>query len=241
MPKKSRSKLRRNEVFTGLIIILVGFSFVIAILLDFNIGNPYSTLLEDLAYLSDHSLNQKISSWAWLTTSVVTIIAIPFYLVVFHQKLKVLHFFNGLLMLGAAAGAMMMGMVGLELNQILTQDLVEGVEQANEQVRIGILEHFRDEKFYTGIGGSCAALFAFFLGLTRFKIARFPMISTILLMISGPALIFMNWYNSEHILKTVATAGIMIGLIVFCIKLINRGICSDEAGEAAGQPAPTPP
>lgn len=241
MQKKSRSKLRRNEVLTGLIIILVGFGFVIAMLLDFNIGSPYSTLLEDLAYLSDHALNQKISAWTWMITSVLTMIAIPFYLLVFHRKLKILHYINGLLMLGAAGGAMMMGLVGLELNQILTQDLVDGLEQTNEQVRIGILEHFRDEKFYTGIGASCAAILAFTLSLTRFKVARFPMISSILLMISGPALIFMNWYNPESILRTVATAGIMIGFIVFCVSLINRGMTENAPADPSKEEPVSPP
>jgi len=234
MQKNPRSKQRRNEILTGLIFILVGFSFVIAMLLDFSLGNPYSTLLDDLAYLSDHSLNQKISAWAWLSTAMVTLLAIPFYLIVFHQKLKILHYINGLLMLGAAGGALMMGMVGLDLNQILTQDLVEGVEQANEQVRIGILQHIRDEEFYLVIGGSCAALFAFTLSLTRFRVARFPMISTLLLMISGPALIFMNWYNPEHVLKTVAMAGILIGLIIFSASLINRGMSEDPESESRG-------
>lgn len=224
MQKGGRSKQRRNEVLTGLIFILVGFSFIIAMLLDYSLGNSYSTLLDDLAYLSDHSLNQKISAWAWLGTALVSLLAIPFYLIAFHRKLKVLHYINGVLMLGAAGGALMMGLVGLNLNQILTQDLVEGVEQANEQVRIGILQHLRDEEFYLFIGGTCAALFAFTLSLTRFKVARFPLISTILLMISGPALIFMNWYNPEHILKTAAMAGILIGLIVFSARLINRGM-----------------
>lgn len=231
-------------MFTGLIIILVGFSFVLAMLLDFNLGNPYSSLLEDLAYLSDHSLNQKISAWAWLVTSLVTLVAIPFYLVVFHRRLIVLHYINGLLMLGAAGGAMMMGLVGLELNQILTQDLVEGVEQTNEQVRIGILEHLKDEEFYTGIGGGCAALFAFTLSLTRFRIARFPMISTILLMLSGPVLIFMNWYKPEHILRTAAISGMIIGLIIFCVRLINRGMTEEETGgppdKAAEEPSSPP-
>ena len=224
MQKEARSKRRRTEVFTGLIIILVGFSFIFAMLLDFDMGSPYSTLLDDLSYLSDHSLNQKISAWAWLTTSFITLVSIPFYLIVFHKKLKFLHYLNGLFMLGAAAGAFMIGLVGLELNQILTQDLVDGLEQANEQMRIGILQHFKEESFYTGIGGSCAALFTFGLGMTRFNVVRFPMVSTILLMISGPMLIFFNWYNPEHILKTVAMAGMMIGLIIFCVKLINKGM-----------------
>ncbi len=224
MQKEPRSKRRRLEVFTGLIIILVGFSFVFAMLLDFDMGSPYSTLLDDLSYLSDHSLNQKISAWAWLTTSFITAVSIPFYIIVFHKKLKFLHYLNGLFMLGAVAGALMMGLVGLELNQILTQDLVDGLEQTNEQIRIGILQHFKEESFYIGIGSSCAALFTFGLGMTRFKVARFPMVSTILLMISGPMLIFFNWYNPEHILKTAAMAGMMIGLIIFCVKLINKGM-----------------
>ena len=224
MQKEPRSKRRRMEVSTGLIIILVGFSFVIAMLLNFDIGSPYSTLLDDLSYLSDHSLNQKISAWAWLTTSLITVISIPCYLVVFHRKLKFLHYINGLFMLGAAGGALMMGLVGLELNQILAQDLVDGIEQTNELMRIGILQHFKEEKFYTSIGGTCAALFAFGLSMTKFKIPKFPMVSTIFLMISGPALIFFNWYNPEHILKTAAMAGIMLGLMVFCVKLINKGM-----------------
>jgi len=37
-------------------------------------------------------------------------------------------------------------------------------------------------------------------------------------------LIFFNWYNPEHILKTAAMAGMMIGLIIFCVKLINKGM-----------------
>jgi hypothetical protein len=246
MQRKSRSKRRRKEVLTGFIILLVGFSFVIAILLDFSLANPYSSLLEDLAYLSDHSLNQKISAWSWLITAVLTLLAIPFYLSLFHRRLRVLHFLHGLLMLGAAGGALMMGLVGLELNQILTQDLVEGVEQADEQVRIGILEHLRDEQFYTDIGGGCAALFAFTLGLTRFRIRRFPLVSSVLLILSGPVLMYMNWYNPDHILRTAAIAGMMIGLIVFCVRLINRGMTEEEqdgeAGkEAVGEPVEKPP
>jgi hypothetical protein len=224
MLKKAGSKHRRMEVLTGLIIILVGFSFIFAVLLDFDVGSPYSTLLEDLSYLSDHSINQKISAWAWLTTSVITVISIPFYILVFHKKLKFLHYLNGLFMLGAAIGALMIGLVGLELNQILTLDLVDGIEQTNEQLRIGILEHLKEVKFYTGIGGIGAALFAFGLGLSRFKVRQFPMVSTVLLMISGPMLIFFNWYNPDHILKTSAMAAMMIGLMVFCVKLINKGM-----------------
>lgn len=224
MQKEPRSRLRRMEVITGLIFILVGFSFVSAMLLDFDLGSPYSTLLDDLAYLSDHSLNQKLSAWAWLSTAFITVISIPFYLYVFHKRLTFLQYINGLFMLGAAGGVLMVGLVGLEINQMLTQDLVDGIEQTNEQLRIEILQHFKEERSYTVMAGVFTALFAIGLGATRFKVARFPLFSTIFLVISGPVLIFFYWYNPEHILQTAAMAGMMIGLIIFCVRLINKGM-----------------
>ena len=50
------------------------------------------------------------------------------------------------------------------------------------------------------------------------------MISTVLLMISGPALVFFNWYDPDHIGHTAAMAGIIIGVSIFCVRLINKGI-----------------
>ncbi|MCK4747754.1 MAG: hypothetical protein KAT15_11980, partial [Bacteroidales bacterium] len=84
-PKKKR---RRTEAVTGLIIILVAFSYVTSLLLDFNFLSPDTTLQEDLAYLSEHIHNQEISSWSWLATSMITLVAIPFYLVIFRKRLR---------------------------------------------------------------------------------------------------------------------------------------------------------
>ncbi len=119
MQQKTRKKVRRREVATGLIIILVAFSFVGSLLLDFNFVSPYATLQEDLAYLSEHIENQKISSWSWLTTALITFIAIPFYVAVFTNRLRILHYINGLLMLGASSGFLVMGLMGLELHQTM--------------------------------------------------------------------------------------------------------------------------
>jgi hypothetical protein len=71
------------------------------------------------------------------------------------------------------------------------------------------------------------------------------MISTILLMLSGPALIFMSWHNPEHILRTAAIAGIMVGMVIFCVRLINKGMTEDDptegSAEGLGEEAANPP
>ena len=216
--------MRRREVMTGLIIILVAFSFITSLLLDFNFVSPFTTLQDDLAYLSDHIINQKISSWSWLATALITFVAIPFYVAIFSNRLKLLHYINGLFMLGASAGFLVMGLEGLELHQTMVLSLGEGLDQVDEQLKLDLLDRFGDEQFYRRIGSSFVGLFAIGLSLSKFKLGRFPLFSTILLILSGPALIFFNWYDPEHLVRTVAMAGIMIGVVVFCVKLINKGL-----------------
>jgi len=228
MPLK-RKKVRRFEALTGLVIILVAFSYITSLLLDFNFVSPYATLQEDLAYLSDHTQNQRISSWSWLSTSMITLAAIPFYILVFRRRLGSLHFINGFFMLGASAGFFFMGKVGLELHQSMVQILGEGIEQASEQLKLSLLDQFRQEQFYRRLGSSCVGMFAIGLSLTKFKLGRFPLFSTGLLLISGPVLIFFNWYDPDHLARTGAMAGIMIGVVVFCVRLINRGLTIKES------------
>ena len=127
-------------------------------------------------------------------------------------------------MLGASSGFLVMGLLGLDLYQILIITFGEGLEQVDEQMKLELLDRFREEQFYRRIGSSFVGLFAIGLSLTKFKLGRFPLFSTILLILSGPALIFFNWYDAEHLIRTIAMAGIMIGVLVFCVRLINRGL-----------------
>ncbi len=218
------SKIRRIEVITGLLIIMTAFSFVAALLLDFDFVSPYATLKEDLSYLSDHLRSQQISSWAWLTTSITILIATPFYFVMFHKRLRYLHYITGLMMLGGAAGFLLMGLTGLDLHQDLVRITQEGFEQADGQAKLGLLQQYRQAQLYRYAGSSFVGLFAMGLGLIKFRLAKFPIFSTILLLSSGPVLIFFNWYDPDHLARTVAMAGIMIGVTVFCVRLINKGI-----------------
>ena len=131
---------------------------------------------------------------------------------------------NGLFMLGASAGFVVMGLLGLELHQTMVQNFGDGFENIDEQMKITLLDQFREEQFYRRLGSSFVGLFALGLSLSKFKLGRFPLFSTILLVLSGPALIFFNWYDPDHLVRTFAMAGIMIGVVVFSVRLINKGL-----------------
>jgi hypothetical protein len=224
MQPQSHKKQRRREVWLGLITLLAAFSYVASLLLDFNFVSPYATLQEDLLYLSNHLQNHQISVWAWLITAFMTFVSIPFYLLLFHKKIKVLPYLNALMLLGASLGFLMMGLTGLGLFHDLTTVVQKGIELADEQTRLDLLSMFNDEQFYRRVGSSFLGTFVFGLGLTKFWLKRYPLVSSILLFLSGPTMIYFNWTDPEHIIRTAAMAGIVIGMTIFCVRLINKGM-----------------
>jgi len=231
MQTELRKKQRQREILAGLTIILTAFSYITALLLDFNFLSPYTTLQEDLSYLANHLKNQEISIWAWLVTSLITFLAIPPYLLLLHKRTRVLQYVNALLLLGAATGFLMMGIAGLKLHQELAGGLLTGLEEANEQEWLKLLGLYQDELDYRRVGSSFVGAFAFGLGLTRFQMKRFPFIAMLLLMISGPTMIFFNWHDPEHLIRTAAMAGILIGISIFSVRIINKGL-EENQGQA---------
>jgi hypothetical protein len=206
-------------------IILAAFSYVSSLLLDFNFVSPYTTLEEDLSYLVNNLTSQQISIWAWLGTSAITFLAIPPFLMLFHRRLRALQYVNACLLLGASAGFLMMGISGLQLHQELTLgSLAVGLEKADEQTWIRLLGLYQDELFFRRVGSSFVGAFAFGLGLTRFKLRRFPIVAMILLILGGPTMVFFNWYDPENLIRTAAMAGILIGVTIFSVRIINKGL-----------------
>ena len=224
MPKNRQNRTRRAEVFTGLILILLAISYIASLLLDFKFVSPDGSPLEDLSYLSEHIDNQRISSYSWLITSLLTLIAVPFYINLFRRKMKVLTYLNGLFMLGATIGFLLMANFGFELRHDMTGILGQALDQVSEQVKLNLFGQFEQEQYYRRIGSTCVGLFSMGLSLTKFKLKRFPFLSSVLLMVSGPVLIFFNWYDPDHLARTGAMAGIIIGMAIFCVRLINKGL-----------------
>jgi hypothetical protein len=117
-----------------------------------------------------------------------------------------------------------MGIAGIELYQQLAGGLLSEMQETDEEIWIRLLGLFQDEQFYRRIGSSFVGLFALCLGVIRFKIRRIPIFATVLLVICGPTMIFFNWYDPEHLIRTAAMAGIVIGVTTFSVRIINKGL-----------------
>jgi len=220
---KRRSK-RNIEIATGFIVLLASFAFIGAILLDFNFVSPYTTLNEDVNFLLEHSRSQMISAFAWIATAVLTVISIPFYILTFHKRLKFYHILISVLLVTAAAGFFLTGWLGLQFSDSINIAVSGGDGGITDNTVLNMLDNFSEEQYYKRIASSCIGVFVILLAFTRFRVKTFPVISTIFFILAGPVLIFYNWYDPDHILRTSAMATIATGMIIFCIKLIYSGL-----------------
>jgi hypothetical protein len=224
MQGKLHRSTRWTEVFTGLLFIVLSLSYIASLLLDFNFVSLYATPQEDLAYLSEQATNQGISSYSWMVTAFLSLFSLPFYVSSFRGHMRIWPLLNGLFILGAAAGFFMMARTGLDMKRELEIVLKEGLELDNNQLAASLLEQYRLEQFYRHLGSTCVGAFAVGLGLSKFKVKGFPLFSTVLLLVSGPVLIVFNWMDPDHLARTGAMAGVILGMVLFCIRLINKGL-----------------
>ena len=224
MQKIKRRRIRIIEIITGLIILITAFSFIASILLDFNFVTPYSTLSEDLTYLFDQYNSQRISSYSWIVTSVLTLISAPLYLLIFRRRLRVLQYIAVVFLLVAAAGFFVLGYLGLEFSESVGLALSAGEVLPENVEHLKLLADFREEQLYKVWASSSLGAFVFLIGFSKIKVRLFPIVSSIFFLSGGPLLIFFNWYDRDHFIRTAAMAMIAAGMILFCMKLIYSGL-----------------
>jgi len=224
MQQNKRNDRRVWEVLAGGILILVAFSFIASLLLDFRFVSPDSTPQEDLDFLSESIPAQKISSWAWLVTSILTLVSVPFYMAAFHSRLRFLHIINAIFMLFASAGFLMMARTGLQLESQMVEFVSRGIDWTLDKVELSLLEKYSQEQIYRRMGSTFVGMWAVGVGLSRIRARRVPAVSSVLLLVSGPTLIVYNWIDPEHIVRTIAMTGVIVGVLIFCVRLINKGV-----------------
>jgi hypothetical protein len=224
MPGRKGKKGRGTEILTALLLILLLFSYIASFLLDFRFVGPDANLQEDLAFLSENPVNQRISSYSWLISSLLTGMTVPFYLIIFRKQPISISVLSALLMVASAICFLMMALVGLELFREMDVLLKKGVELAGGSEHLSLLDYYRKEQFYRHLGSTFIGIWSVGLGLSKFWYGRFPVTATLLLLVSGPTLVFFNWYDPEHLARTVAMTGIFTGIMLLCVRLVNKGL-----------------
>lgn len=220
MHNNKRGKIRKIEVLTGIILILATLSILISYLLNFEYISPEHSIEEDMNFLLESTIPQRISSIAWMITALFTLSLLPFYLITFYRFHRITHIINGLMITIMATVFFRTALAGLSIANIVESfPENESIQSVNQ-----VLSLIKDTILLIQTGITVFGGYVFILSISRFKKAMIPLFGTILLFLSGPVLIVFIWMNPEHLILTSAMAAASIGLFISGTKLVNKGL-----------------
>lgn len=220
MPDNKREIVRIIEVFAGILLILATLSILVSYLLNFEFTSPERSLDEDLNFLSENLGQQKTSALNWLVTSILFLILLPLYLMVYYRFNRLVQVLNGLLITAMAVLFLRTAMAGLAITAIVNAIPEGELLQPGDQ----LFTYIRDGILLSQIGLTAYGALAFLLGINGIWKVRLAVFANILLCLAGPVLIVYTWVNPEHILHTTSIAISSIGFLIVGARLVTRGI-----------------
>jgi len=218
------SKIRYIEAITGIILILAVSAMLLAMLTDFSFVTPFSSLQEDMTYLSDNISSLRISALIRLSCGVLSLLLLPFFLITFSHHTRIYHYFSSFLILGIAAYYLLSVRFDFRMISIiqnLPADFHAGEASGYETQ---FLLTLRYQKNLIMIGRMLIGLFLIFFAFSKIKARRVPVVSALLFLLSGPLIIYYSWKDPEHILLTAAMAAGATGMLILGLRLINKGL-----------------
>lgn len=216
--------IRRFEVLTGAFLILGVSGMLLAMLSDFSLVTPNSTLQEDMTYLSDNIESLRISAIVRLVCGFLTLVTIPFFLATFAHHTRIYHYINGSLILLISVYYFLTGWMGFQMIAQIGMLPPDYLTDASNQTEMQILLMIRQQEYLVMAGRSIIGLFLVLFSFSKFKARRIPFVSSLLFLLSGPLIIFFSWYDPEALALTTAMAAGAIGMVILGLRLINKGL-----------------
>lgn len=218
-----RDYTRFIEVSTGLLLILSVISLLFAFLMNFDYTSPNASFEEDLDFLNENLLSQKLSALLWIIAGSIILLFLPFYLLLFQRFQKGMHIFNSLLILATAYTFFKLGITGMHIYKVSEQYVNEILQEA-PMLADSYLISIRQSVLLLKIGLTSFGAFATVFTISRFSEVKFPVIGSALTFLAAPVVITFTWLNQDHILMTSALAVFWIGLLIIGSRLVNKGL-----------------
>ncbi|MFZ5939453.1 MAG: hypothetical protein ACOYXB_02660 [Bacteroidota bacterium] len=223
MPEKVKN-IRFAEVTTGILLILGVTGMLLAMLSDFSLVTPYSSLQEDMTYLPDSIESLRISGLIRLICGFLTLVLLPFFLSTFSHHTRVYHYINGVLILMISTYYFITGGLGFRMISLIRQLSPEFIAGTDNAGLTSLLQLIRLQQNLVVAGRILIGLFLIIFTFSKIKARRIPFVSSLLFILSGPVIVFFSWYDPENLALTSAMATGALGMVILGLRLINKGL-----------------
>lgn len=226
MPVKRRN-IRAIEILSGFFLILTVLSMLIAYLLKFDYSVPNATFEEDIDFILDNILRQRISAITWLIAGSIATVFIPLYLLMFQRFQKGMHILSSFFILAMAYAFFQMSLNEFYIARVTAEGLNSEIN-IGDATSTGILIAIRNILIWQKVGITAFGAFTTVFTISRFSEVKFPVLGSMMAFLAAPILITFTWLNPDHLLMTSSLAASWAGLLIIGTRLVNRGLKKKE-------------
>ena len=213
---------RKIERPSGLLIIFISFLVIAAILTQIEVKPNYSSILDDLSFLSENIIRLKINAFIWLLNSVMIILLGPAILVTFLPYKKAFPYSIAFLI--SATGIVYLVYTAAFFNIISIVSVYSSSPQSESSSIPSLAFNMLINKTtlqqiaYTFTGISAVVLGSF-IGWTGY----IPRLIGLMSIAGGLVYIVFGWLDPESLVFSVGRVVFVLSLMLFGIFLLLRG------------------
>jgi len=221
-------KNRRNpEIAAGIFALLTGISVIATLLTRIEFLSLFSSLKEDIEYMSENMILLRINSIIWVISSLFIALSAASFIVAFQPHEPTLAFLQGFFLMLASVLFCLSGLKGFSIIDLMSLYFEPDMKGA-EAIRYTVYSLSREKEIFTIASYALIGLSFFMIGLFALITRKISIATGIIGMITG---ILLPVFSSMVPKSILASVGISLACILYFIlsyRLLFKGLIRKE-------------
>lgn len=227
---------RNTELITGLFALLSGIMLIFTILTRFEYITLFSSLNEDLEYLTDNISILRLNAIIWVLTALIVTVSASTFIAIMNPFHRLFSWLTGFFLILSAAMISVAGIKAMSVIDILQHfDQLELIN--NEIIRISIYTLSREKEIYIIAAYTLLGLGFLSLGLFTFRTRRLSMFTAFVSTITGIIVPVFTSLVPESVLADIGLVAGSITFMVIGVRLLFSGVNQEEKADGRSQEA----
>ncbi len=217
---------RNTELIAGLFALMSGIMLIFTILTRFEYITLFSSLNEDLEYLTDNISLLRLNALIWVLTALIVTVSASTFIAIMNPFHRLFSWLTSFFLILAAAMISVAGIKALSVIDILQHfnqlDLIN-----NEILRLSIYTLSREKEIYIMAAYTLLGLGFLSLGLFTFRTHRLSMFTAFVSTITGVIVPVFTSLVPESIMANIGLVAGSVTFMVIGVRLLFSGINQD--------------
>lgn len=231
---------RKPEVIAGIFSLFTGFSIILSLLTDIEFLSYFSSLSEDIEYLSENKLWLQLNSFLWIISALLMLITSSAMISALVPHQSFLGYLHGFFLLFSSAMLCFAGLKGFSINMLLENLAV--IDTAHpDVVNANVLMLTGEKEIYLKTAYNLIGLSFFVLGFFSYVTSKIPILVGMLSTITGIMIAVFTLFIPHSILADLGMIMACCMFFILTIRFLFRGLEKRQRRRKKNNPELTHP